>query len=399
MNPSAAVFVPKTKEAQIIGNKIKKTKAERGPRKRCRKKKEHDTGTILNSSVSDTFGNDGNYYYDNDDFGEGDFPIRGSSLNTSADDSSIIAASGGQDNDNDSLGGQEQLDWGAWFDSIVDRFGPSNPTTGNSPIAFSQKYSVLWAQQPSSSNGGGMNHSNGNHVDGVAFDTASSSFSSSSPLLDRYDDLVARLVSSSEDVNNGDKSWLDLHQEWSFSKSHLVSAEEEELIAEAVERKKWGMWATHAAEKERQRRISALAEIDAAQDLERQVVAYLLIYSCNTPIPTLDIFSYFPFFHPFSSYPSSSSSSSSNFSSSSSSSNLCSFPLPLVRLEPAGHSKLLKKNVMNASPINSSVPSPPPIGSMKPLTKVDIVKIMNWYARIFVWDAKKVVVDRRWRNI
>ena len=300
MNPSAAVFVPKTKEPQITGKKFKKTKEERGSRKRYRKKKEYDIGIdgertgdenmrsgndpLLHSSVTDAFGNDGNYYnYDNsDDFGEGDFPMRGSSLNTSADDSSIIAASGGHD-DNDSLGGQEQLDWGAWFDSIVDRFGPTNPTAGGSPIAFSQKYSVLWAQQPSSSSGGGGNGtSHSNNVDGVAFGSSSSTSFSSSPLLDRYDDLVARLVSSSEDVNSGDKSWLDLHQEWSFSKSHLVSAEEEELIAEALERKKWGMWATHAAEKERQRRISALAEIDAAQDLERQVTTHPFIHFLNT---------------------------------------------------------------------------------------------------------------------
>ena len=301
MNPSATIFVPRitTEEPQVIGKRIKKTHAERGHRKRCRKKKEHDTGMngewiddenmrsgdypVPSSSVSDAFGNDGNYYnYDNcDDFGEGDFRNRNSSLNTSADDSSIIAASGGHD-DNDSLGGQEQLDWGAWFDSIVDRFGPTNPAAGGgSPITFAQKYSVLWAQQPSSSSGGSISNNNGINVDGVAFG-ASSFSSSSSPLLDRYDDLVARLVSSSEDVNSGDKSWLDLHQEWSFSKSHLVSAEEEELIAEALERKKWGMWATHAAEKERQRRISALAEIDAAQDLERQVTTYPLTHPLNT---------------------------------------------------------------------------------------------------------------------
>jgi hypothetical protein len=50
-----------------------------------------------------------------------------------------------------------------------------------------------------------------------------------------------------------------------------TSADEyNDLVAEALERKKWGAWAVHAAEIERQRRIAVMAEIDAEQERERK---------------------------------------------------------------------------------------------------------------------------------
>ena len=62
--------------------------------------------------------------------------------------------------------------------------------------------------------------------------------------------------------------WLKLQQEWAFSKHRLI--EENEFLAEEMERKKWRAWAEHASEVERQRRIQLLRSIDEVQEWERQ---------------------------------------------------------------------------------------------------------------------------------
>jgi predicted nucleotidyltransferase len=61
--------------------------------------------------------------------------------------------------------------------------------------------------------------------------------------------------------------WLQMQYEWLLSKTHFV--EEDEFQLEQAERRKWSLWAVHASESERQRRIQVLKDLDAEQDQER----------------------------------------------------------------------------------------------------------------------------------
>jgi hypothetical protein len=111
-------------------------------------------------------------------------------------------------------------DWSAWFDNVVDQFGrPNSPENQSLSYLYSNSRAVRHQRSPSETS------------------------------LDSHG------------------QWLELQQEWSISKQPL--SEKDDLEAEEIERKKWGVWAMHASEKERQRRIAALAEIDAEQERER----------------------------------------------------------------------------------------------------------------------------------
>ena len=328
MNANATVFVPTLPPpapapAPAAAGRVKKTKEERGPRKRRRKNKgapDYASCSSLNEDGTTSYNggddhtDDRSYSYDEDDFSAGDFRTFAATHSGYTSSETSVAAQG--DAEDDSLGPEGQLDWGAWFDSIVDRFGPSSSAMGGSPpISFAHKYSALWAQPDDASVGRSSTASSplpgstGRDPSGGQYGTsASGSFAcggggGGGGGGGRYDDFVAQLVAESDPSSlagggggdGGQMSWLELHREWSFSKLHLVEVrdrrdrmrarpnshvfllplvpQEDELIAEALERKKWGMWAMHAAEKERQRRISALEEIDAAQELERQARA------------------------------------------------------------------------------------------------------------------------------
>jgi hypothetical protein len=63
--------------------------------------------------------------------------------------------------------------------------------------------------------------------------------------------------------------WMLLQHEWANTKNRVI--EENEFLIEQLERKKWGVWAMHAAESERQRRIQVLKDIELEQELERKI--------------------------------------------------------------------------------------------------------------------------------
>ena len=63
--------------------------------------------------------------------------------------------------------------------------------------------------------------------------------------------------------------WMKLQHEWANTKNRIT--EENEFLLEQLERKKWGIWAMHAAESERQRRIQILKDIELEQELERKI--------------------------------------------------------------------------------------------------------------------------------
>lgn len=105
-------------------------------------------------------------------------------------------------------------EWSQWFDSIVDQFGRSSSPA--SEQSYSNLRSYPCKRSPSE---------------------------------------------SSLDSNQ----WLDLQHEWTVSKQLLCV--EDDLIAEELEREKWGAWAMHASEIERQRRCHVIATMDAAQGM------------------------------------------------------------------------------------------------------------------------------------
>jgi hypothetical protein len=336
LSANATEFVPSFSVKVVT--KPKKTKEQRGPRKRRRQKK--------NDGDIDQAQDDENLSFDSKEFA----PLFASSTHSEASSVSnyslsadlIVDGTGKEskpsiqplnDNHNNSshemvkaasrlvtsssisrkqqiqspnMGGkprkrsQPQMqpknrqDWSNWFDTIVQRFdGPDSP--GNqSPHPYLRPHTPLnslhvgYAGKVSPKDyvtglqileGAFMKLNHGRSRKNE--DSKISDLSSASVSKVGYRGVISAKNTKSGDYEEDEEEDSVMAVTRHLQQEALFASDEyDDIVAEQIERKRWGAWAVHAAEIERQRRIGVNAEMDAEQERERRARYVPLLNLC-----------------------------------------------------------------------------------------------------------------------
>jgi predicted nucleotidyltransferase len=243
MHPQSTVTFDKTDSSYGDGNrtygKPKKTKEQRGPRKRRRAKRSVDIGNMEGLSSQFDSVNDSVKYLDLDD-DDDDSEIgseKSSNLSSFSEFSALTHLMKKQGNG--AAGGTVHQPTTVAPMLVREAEGPNSIIGEGSGIAdlFSWLKGQRVSGSPTPANAG----------------IAANGLYENPP------------VPLSPETTHG--QWLQMQYEWLLSKNHFV--EEDEFIMEQAERRKWSMWAVHASETERQRRMQVLKDIDIEQDRER----------------------------------------------------------------------------------------------------------------------------------